>query len=91
MKYGHFFLPLVLLFAGAGVLADAVDTAYRFKAQDRIAVTVLRHQELSQTYSVPPDGLLDFPRIGQVNVLGKSTVELSAELTTAADAGAARP
>ncbi len=70
---------LWLLVLGIGV---AHGVGYTLAAQDKITVTVLRHPELSQTYVVPPDGFIDFPRAGKIDVTGKSTAEVAAWLTT---------
>ncbi|MHB9131112.1 MAG: SLBB domain-containing protein [Armatimonadota bacterium] len=58
----------------------AAEPEYKLAPLDIFSVTVLRHDELSKTYTVPPDGVIDFPRVGRVNVIGKTTAEI-AELT----------
>jgi len=78
-------LLLLLLCSCQLVVAADNGITYRLKAQDRIAVNVMRHQELTQTYTVPPDGLIDFPRTGGINVIGKTTVELAAEIKAQLD------
>lgn len=73
------YLICLLLLLGVIALAGAADQAnYQLGAQDKIQVTVLRHPELSGAYTVPPDGLIDFPRAGQVKVIGKTTAEVTA-------------
>lgn len=57
--------------------ADNDQPLYRFGPQDEISVTVLKHLELSQKYTVPPDGIIDFPRAGRINVIGKSGAEVA--------------
>ncbi len=71
-------LCLVLL-AAAG-LAWAAE--YHLATGDKIMVTVLRHDELTRPYTVPPDGALDFPRVGRTVVAGKTTAEITTLLTT---------
>jgi len=71
-------LLLVMLGGLAPVIAADPGEGYQLGAQDKISVTVLKHPELSGTYTVPPDGLIDFPRVGQVNVIGKTTGRLAA-------------
>ena len=65
---------------GASLFTLAAGEAYRLGAQDKIAVTVLKHTELSQTYTVPPDGVIDFPRLGRLLVSGKTTAEVAEAL-----------
>jgi polysaccharide export outer membrane protein len=74
------YLVMMLMVLGCVLAAQAADPGegYQLAAQDKIAVTVLKHPELSGTYTVPPDGMIDFPRVGQVNVIGKTTAQVSA-------------
>jgi len=73
------FTMLLLALGGISAALSANPAeGYRLAAQDKIAVTVLKHPELSGTYTVPPDGMIDFPRVGQVNVIDKTTAEVSA-------------
>lgn len=75
------FLSLIMvsiLCAGA-VLADEAKV-YQLGPQDEIAVTVLRHDDLSKAYTVPPDGTIDFPRAGRIAVTGKTTAEVAEAL-----------
>ena len=67
---------------GAGMVVLAVETEYRLGPDDKIAMTVLRHPEFTQSYTVPPDGAIDFPRIGRLNVAGITVTELIALLKT---------
>jgi len=73
------FLVMLLMFIGLlPALAADPGEGYLLAAQDKIAVTVLKHPELSGTYTVPPDGMIDFPRVGQVNVIGMTTGQVAA-------------
>lgn len=73
------FLVLLLMVIGfLPALAADPGEGYLLAAQDKIAVTVLKHPELSGAYTVPPDGMIDFPRVGQVNVIGKTTGQVAA-------------
>jgi len=77
----HYLVILLLLLCGVlPALAADPGEGYLLAAQDKITVTVLKHPELSGTYTVPPDGLIDFSRVGQVNVIGKTMAQLSAML-----------
>ena len=74
----YFVLLLIVLGGLLPALAADPDEGYLLAPQDKIAVTVLKHPELSGTYTVPPDGKIDFPRVGQVNVIGKTTAQVAA-------------
>jgi protein involved in polysaccharide export with SLBB domain len=76
MRWGA---AMLLLLCGLAFAVPA-ETEYRLAAQDAISVNVLKHSELSKDYTVPPDGLIDFPRVGQINVAGKTTQELATML-----------
>lgn len=71
-------LLLIVLGGLLPALAAEPGAGYLLAPQDKIAVTVLKHPELSGTYTVPPDGMIDFPRVGQVNVIGKTTAQVAA-------------
>jgi polysaccharide export outer membrane protein len=58
-------------------LADDTKANYQLGPQDEITVTVLRHPELTQSYTVPPDGNIDFPRAERLHVLGKTMAEVA--------------
>ncbi|MHB9025183.1 MAG: polysaccharide biosynthesis/export family protein [Armatimonadota bacterium] len=79
MKIWRWSAVIWLLLCGC-VFAATTNTEYRLAAQDVISVNVLKHTELSKDYTIPPDGLIDFPRIGQITVAGKTTQELAALL-----------
>lgn len=72
-------LCLLLLLAVVGAVA-AGTAAYRLAAGDKITVSVLKHDELSGAYTIPPDGVIDVPRVGRIAAAGKSTEELAAQL-----------
>jgi polysaccharide export outer membrane protein len=55
---------------------------YRLAPRDKLTITVLRHEELSGTYTIPPDGALDLPRVGRVQVGGLTTPEVAAAVKT---------
>jgi len=67
---------------GIGIAGWAVGGEYRLGAEDKIAVTVLRHPEFTQSYTIPPDGAIDFPRIGRLTVTGITVPELIGLLKT---------
>jgi len=77
-----YLLWISLLGAIVGAFAADMNTVYRLGPGDEFTVTVLRHTELSGNYIVPPDGIIDFPRAGRINVTGKATTELAEALKT---------
>ncbi|MHB9106430.1 MAG: SLBB domain-containing protein [Armatimonadota bacterium] len=74
----RYLVVLLLVLGGLLPALAGPDEGYWLAAQDKIAVTVLKHPELSGAYTVPPDGMIDFPRVGQVNVIGKTTGQVAA-------------
>lgn len=79
MLWRIFILGICLCCSAIIGLADEVAT-YQLSPQDEISVSVLRHQELTANYVIPPDGAIDFPRAGRVQVTGKTTAELATAL-----------
>ena len=59
-----------------------VDQEYRMGVGDKISIQVWKSPELSIQVPVRPDGKISAPLVGDVQVAGVSTSELSAELTT---------
>jgi polysaccharide export outer membrane protein len=80
----------ILVCAGASIAADGPE--YRLGPKDAITVTIARHPDLSQDYIIPPEGTVDFLRIGRVRVLGTTIAALAADLTARyADSGLREP
>ncbi|HOS43237.1 MAG TPA: SLBB domain-containing protein [Armatimonadota bacterium] len=77
----RYFAVGLLLLGAAWALGAGGDAEYRLGPQDRITITVLKHAELSGTYTIPPDGVIDVPRAGRLMVSGQTTRELAALLT----------
>lgn len=69
----------------AAVLALAVSAAwagpYTLGPEDVLAISVLRHPELSLEITVPADGAITCPVAGQVNVTGKTATEVATAIT----------
>lgn len=61
--------------------AQAVD-AYRIGVDDSIRVAVWQNPDLNVTVPVRPDGRISVPLVGDVEAGGKTTEEVSAEITT---------
>lgn len=54
---------------------------YRLGVRDAIDISVFGHEDLSGVSSVPPDGVLNFPLIGAIQVEGRTVTEVEQELT----------
>jgi polysaccharide export outer membrane protein len=54
--------------------------AYRVGTDDVLAVSVFSHEDLTKTTKVSPDGLINFPLIGNVRAAGRTVGEISAEI-----------
>ncbi|MGB3404115.1 MAG: SLBB domain-containing protein [Microcoleaceae cyanobacterium] len=53
---------------------------YALGSGDRIAINILDFPELAGEYLIPPTGIVDFPWIGRVQVLGKTIEQLGGEI-----------
>ncbi len=54
--------------------------AYRIGPDDVLAISVFGHDDLTKTSKVSPDGLINFPLIGNVHASGRTVDDLSAEI-----------
>jgi polysaccharide export outer membrane protein len=54
--------------------------AYRIGPDDVLAISVFGHEDLTKTTKVSPDGLVNFPLIGNVRAAGRTVDEVSAEI-----------
>ncbi len=66
-----------LLTALMVVMAHAQPADYTLDTSDVIAVVVLRHEQFSGEYTVPPDGSVVFPGVGSLQVRGLTLQQLS--------------
>lgn len=55
---------------------------YALDVGDKIAMSVFGHDDLNATLVVRPDGMIDFPLVGAVEVTGKSIEQVDEEITT---------
>ncbi|RYG21273.1 hypothetical protein EON82_19110 [bacterium] len=55
-------------------------SVYRLLPGDEINVTVLKHPEFSGDYFVPLSGTIEFPAVGQLQVVGSSTQDLGQQI-----------
>jgi polysaccharide export outer membrane protein len=53
---------------------------YQLGAEDVIEITVRNHNDLNKSLTIPPDGKIDFPEVGQIQAAGKTPRALAAEL-----------
>jgi protein involved in polysaccharide export with SLBB domain len=70
----------LLLIPPAGKGRAAVAGAYRVGADDVLAISVFGHEDLTKTSKVSPDGLINFPLIGNVSAAGRTVDEIGAEI-----------
>jgi polysaccharide export outer membrane protein len=76
MRLGLILLCGVVLGMAAG-WAQTAAAPYRLEPEDVITVTVQRHPEFSGEFLIPPDGVIDLPVIGKMQVSGKTLAELT--------------
>lgn len=75
---------LVLVMALATLSVRGSDNAtpgdYRLDYRDRITVTVLRHKDYCGEYTVPTNGKVVFPGVGELELRGKTLEAVRAEI-----------
>lgn len=76
----------MLMLALACMVSAQVEGTYVLGAYDEISLTVARHEEYAGRFVVPESGVVNFPLLGELNVLGKSISEVQHELTERANA-----
>lgn len=64
----------------AGASTGPLDQEYRLVVADTIKIAVEDYPDLDATYTVPANGEVSFPPLGKVNLLGRTTDELSREI-----------
>lgn len=67
------FLICVLIFASS---AFGSDFGYKIGPGDVIEISVWKDESLIRTLAVPPDGIISFPLIGDVNVKGMTVTDV---------------
>ncbi len=73
------FFPVLFLLIACDAMA--ADSFYTIGPGDTLEISVWRDESLSREVTVPPDGLLSFPLIGDVNVIGMGVAELRRSVT----------
>ena len=61
------FTLFVLVFVFASVAAYGSDSSYHIGPGDSLEISVWKDESLSRTVTVPPDGIIAFPLIGDIN------------------------
>lgn len=78
LEHGRGSLALVLI-PQEGDRPRSAD-AYMIGADDVLAVSVFGHDDLTKTVKVSPDGLINYPLIGNVRASGRSVDEVAEEI-----------
>lgn len=67
----------LLIFLGiTGEALAAIDTYYAIGPGDTLEISIWRDESLSREVIVPPDGIISFPLIGDINVNGMTVADL---------------
>jgi polysaccharide export outer membrane protein len=61
--------------------AIAANSVYTIGPGDTLEISVWRDESLSRQVTVPPDGVISFPLIGDVNVIGMTVANLRQTVT----------
>lgn len=69
-------LGMIVAVLAAGVPAAAQQNDPKIAARDVLTVTVRPAEDMSRTYTVDPQGMIDFPELGRVRAAGLTTREL---------------
>ncbi len=56
--------------------SSSIDEAYKIGAGDTVDIDVYGNAELTLSKKVPPDGIIPYPYIGDINVIGMTVYEL---------------
>jgi polysaccharide export outer membrane protein len=60
--------------------AQATEASYRIGPDDVLAISVFGHDDLTKTSKVGPEGLVNFPLIGNVHAAGRTVDDVAAEI-----------
>jgi polysaccharide biosynthesis/export protein len=61
--------------------AMAAESAYTIGPGDTLEISVWRDESLSRELIVPPDGVISFPLVGDINVIGMTVADLRNTMT----------
>jgi polysaccharide export outer membrane protein len=77
-----FFWPVICLFVLLTAFdAPAAGVAYTIGPGDTLEISVWRDESLSREITVPPDGVISFPLIGDIRVIGMGVAGLRKTVT----------
>ena len=68
MKKKVFFCSVFLLLVVANAVALAAESTYKIGPGDELEISVWKDESLTRQLIVPPDGIMSFPLIGDLNV-----------------------
>jgi len=68
-KFARVFFPLFLILV-VNISSAQAQADYYIKPNDHLTTYVFENPELSIQAEVPPDGIINFPLVGELNVLG---------------------
>lgn len=72
------FCAVVIFMAGN---AMAIDSVYTIGPGDTLEISVWRDTSLSRDLVVPPDGVISYPLIGDINIIGMTVADLRNTVT----------
>ena len=81
MKKKVFFGSVFLLLVIANAVALAAESAYQIGPGDVLEISVWKDESLSREVVVPPDGVISFPLIGDLNVKYMTVTDVRKAIT----------
>jgi polysaccharide biosynthesis/export protein len=81
VKPSRFFLWVSVLLLLSVCNAMAAQSAYTIGPGDTLEISVWRDESLSRELTVPPDGVISFPLVGDINVIGMTVADLRNTMT----------
>ena len=81
MKKKVFFGSVFLLLVVANAVALAAETSYQIGPGDVLEISVWKDESLSRQLVVPPDGVISFPLIGDLNVKYMTVTDVRKAIT----------
>jgi len=82
MKEKGFYMIVLFLFIVASSSAFAKEAAYHIGPGDTLEISVWKDESLSRNMVVPPDGVIAFPLVGDIDVTNLTVADLRKEVTT---------
>jgi polysaccharide biosynthesis/export protein len=81
MRQCSLVICLCLLFSSIPGMVLAASSSYTLGPSDVLEISVWRDDSLSREVIVPPDGVISFPLIGDIDVIGKTVADLRNTVT----------